>query len=153
MTTDFESRFDVGYDGEIPQSVDEAALDRMEAVAYAMDECIRIPGTNARVGIDPILGILPVAGDLASAGISLYIVVESANLGVSYTTLLQMIANISIDMVGGSIPYLGPPFDLFWKANKRNVEHALEELAEPLTENSNDSDDPETAVEIPVQTD
>lgn len=149
MTANFESRFGGEYDGEIPSSVDEAALHRMEAVAHALDESIRIPGTNASVGIDPILGVLPVAGDLVSAGISLYIVAESANLGVSYTTLLRMIANISIDVVGGSIPYVGTLFDAFWKANKRNVEHALEELAE----NANDSDDAETAVELPVRTD
>jgi hypothetical protein len=136
MTANFESRFDAEYDGEIPPSVDEAALHRMEAVAYALDESIRIPGTNASVGIDPILGVLPVAGDLVSAGISLYIVVESANLGVSYTTLLRMIATISIDVAGGSIPYAGTLFDSFWKANERNVEHALADLAEPRTENS-----------------
>jgi hypothetical protein len=153
MTTNFESRFDAAYDGEIPPSVDEAALHRMEAVAHALDESLRIPGTNASVGIDPILGVFPVAGDLISAGVSLYIVAESANLGVSYTTLLRMIANITIDVVGGSIPYAGTLFDAFWKANKRNVEHALQDLAEPLTENSNESDDAETAVVIPVQTD
>jgi len=135
MTTHFESRFAAEYDGEIPSSVDQAALHRMEAVAHALDESIRIPGTNATVGIDPILGLIPVAGDLVSAGISLYIVVESARLGVSYTTLLRMIANISIDAVGGSIPYVGTFFDSFWKANVRNVESALADLAEPLPEN------------------
>jgi hypothetical protein len=152
MTVNFESRFDVEYDGEIPPSVDEAALHRMEAVAHMLDESIQIPGTNASVGIDPLLGVLPVAGDLVSAGISLYIVVESANLGVSYTKLLRMIANITIDVVGGSIPYAGTLFDAFWKANKRNVEHALEDLAEPITESPNNSDDAETGVTIPVQT-
>ncbi len=152
MTANFESRFDMAYDGEIPQSVDEAALHRMEAVAYALDESVPIPGTNATIGIDPILGVLPVAGDLASAGLSLYIVVESANLGVSYATLLRMIANISIDVLGGSVPYVGTLFDSFWKANKRNVEHALEELAGPPTENSTGTDAP-AAVDVPVQTD
>ncbi len=152
MTANFESRFDVAYDGEIPPSVDEAALHRMEAVAHALDESIRIPGTTVSVGIDPILGILPVAGDLVSAGISLYIVIEAANLGVSYTTLLRMIANISIDVVGGSIPYVGTLVDSFWKANKRNVGHALEELAEPGTESSNNRDDAETPVDIQIQT-
>lgn len=152
MTAHFESRFDVAYDGEIPPGVDEAALRRMEAVAHALDESVRIPGTNATVGIDPILGALPVAGDLVSTGISLYIVAESANLGVSYTTLLRMIANISIDVVGGSIPVVGTLFDSFWKANKRNVEHALEELAEPRPERSNETDDAEPAVDIPVHT-
>ncbi|WP_299334972.1 DUF4112 domain-containing protein [Haloplanus sp.] len=153
MTANFESRFDIEYDGEIPPSVDEAALHRMEAVAHALDESIRIPGTNASIGIDPILGLLPVVGDLASAGIALYIVVESANLGVSYTTLLRMIANISIDVVGGSVPHIGTVFDPFWKANKRNIGYTLAELAEPLTERSDDVDDTEAAVDIPVQAD
>lgn len=136
MTTRFESRFDTEYEGEIPPGVDTAALHRMEAVAHALDESIPIPGTNVSVGIDPILGLLPVAGDLASAGISLYIIVESANLGVSYATLLRMIATVGVDVVGGSVPYAGTLFDSFWKANVRNVEHALADLAEPLPENS-----------------
>lgn len=151
MTTGFESRFDAEYNGEIPPSVDEAALYRMEVVAHALDESIPIPGTNASVGIDPVLGILPVAGDLVSAGLSLYIVAESANLGVSYTTLLRMLGNIALDTVVGSIPYVGTVFDSFWKANKRNVERALEELAEQSTEGSDGGYDAEAAVEIPIQ--
>lgn len=152
MTANFESRFDAAYDGEIPSSVDEAALRRMEVVAHALDESVQVPGTNASVGLDPILGVVPVVGDLVSAGLSLYIVVEAANLGVSYTTLLRMIANIAIDTVGGSVPYLGTLFDSFWKANIRNVEAVLDDLAEPATESS-EGIDTETAVEIPVQTD
>jgi hypothetical protein len=153
MSDAFESRLDVGYDGEIPPSVDEAALRRMETVAYALDKSIRIPETDASIGLDAILGIVPVAGDLLSAGISGYIVAESANLGVSYATLLRMVVNISIDVVGGSIPYVGTFFDSVWKANKRNVECALEELAEPVTQNSNHTDRVKKAVDIPVQTD
>jgi hypothetical protein len=123
----------------------------MEAVAYALDESIPIPRTNASVGIDPVLGVLPLASDLASAGISLYIIAGSANLGVSYTTVLQMIATVSIDIAGGSVPVVGTLFDVLWKANKRDVEHTLEDLAEPLAEDSNSSDDAKTAVDIPIQ--
>jgi hypothetical protein len=134
MTSRFESRFGAEYDGEIPPGVDEAALHRMEAVAHALDESVRIPGTNARVGLDPILGAVPVAGDLVSGAVSLYIVAESARLGVSRATLLRMIATISVDVVGGSVPYVGTLFDSFWKANVRNVERALADLAEPRSE-------------------
>jgi hypothetical protein len=134
MTSRFESRFGAEYDGEIPPGVDEAALHRMEAVAHALDESVRIPGTNARVGLDPILGAVPVTGDLISGAVSLYIVAESARLGVSRATLLRMIANIAIDVVGGSVPYVGTLFDSFWKANVRNVERALADLAEPRSE-------------------
>ncbi|WP_193308529.1 DUF4112 domain-containing protein [Halorubrum halophilum] len=131
MGGQFESRFDVAYDGELPATVDAAALRRMDAVAYALDESVRIPGTNVSVGIDPILGVLPVAGDLASAGLSLYLVAEAAALGVSYATLLRMILNIAIDVAGGSLPYVGTLFDSVWKANRRNVQCVLAALAEP----------------------
>jgi hypothetical protein len=132
MSVDFESRFDVDYDGELPESVDEAALRRMETVAYVLDESVRVPGVGVRIGIDPVLGALPVAGDVVSAAFSLYIVAESAYLGVSFTTLVEMLANITIDVAGGSIPFLGTVVDAIWKANKRNVALALEDLAEAV---------------------
>ena len=100
----------------------------MRAVAYVFDEGIRVPGTRYRVGIDPVLGVLPVAGDVLSGGLSLYIVIESARLGVSYTTLLRMIANVAVDVGVGTVPIVGDLFDAVWKANKRNFELALTEL-------------------------
>lgn len=119
-----------GYDGEIPESVDRAAVERMRSVAYVLDDLVGIPGTNSRVGIDPLLGAIPVVGDVVSAAISLYIVLEAARLGVSYKTLLLMIANVGVDTAGGAIPYVGTVFDSVWKANKWNVEMALSELTD-----------------------
>jgi len=145
---EFEPRLDVDYDGEIPDSVDADAIRRMETVARVLDESVRIPGTSFRIGVDPILGVLPVAGDAVSAVCSLYIVAESAYLGVSYTTLLRMLGNVTVDYVGGSIPYVGTLFDAFWKANKRNVELALQDLAAAF--DGTDSTD-DGAVEIPVE--
>ncbi|WP_436901811.1 DUF4112 domain-containing protein [Halovenus halobia] len=150
MTTHFESRFDVDYDGELPESVDEAALKRMETVAYVLDESVRVPGIGVRIGVDPLLGAIPVAGDVMSAAFSLYIVVESAYLGVSFTTLLEMLANITIDVAGGSIPYAGTVVDALWKANKRNVELALEDLAEAVE--TDGSGDEAAGIDIPVET-
>jgi hypothetical protein len=152
MPADFESRFDVDYDGELPRSVDEAALKRMESVAYILDESVRVPGIGVRIGIDPVLGALPVAGDVASAAISLYIVAESAYLGVSFGTLVEMLANITIDAAGGSIPYVGTVFDAVWKANKRNVTLALEDLAEAM-ETDGSGGRSGDGVDIPVESD
>jgi hypothetical protein len=152
MSADFESRFDIEYDGELPESVDEAALKRMEMVAYALDESVRVPGIGYRIGIDPILGALPIAGDVVSAAFSLYIVAESAYLGVSFTTLLEMLANITIDVAGGSIPYAGTVIDAVWKANKRNVELALEDLAEAV-EPDTPSETIDGGINIPVEPD
>ena len=60
MRSDFGSRLDIEYDGELPASVDRSALNRMATVAYVLDESVRIPGIGYRVGVDPVLGVLPV---------------------------------------------------------------------------------------------
>lgn len=100
----------------------------MRAVARILDDSVRVPGTDFRVGLDPILGLLPGAGDAVAAGLSLYIVVEAARLGVPYRTIVRMLVNLAIDAAGGSIPVVGTVFDAVWKANRRNVELALREL-------------------------
>ncbi len=112
----------------IPDSVDEAALRRMRFVARLLDDSIRVPGTEFRVGLDPVVGVLPVAGDAVAAALSGYIVLESARLGVSYLTLLRMLANVGVDFAVGSIPLVGDAFDAAWKANLRNLRLALADL-------------------------
>jgi len=99
----------------------EAAIRRMRAVSTLLDDAIRVPGTDFRVGLDPIVGILPVAGDSVMSVVSMYIVLEAANLGVPMPVVARMIVNIAVDTVGGSVPVLGTLFDAAWKANRRNV--------------------------------
>lgn len=125
---------DVDIYGALPPSVDYPAIRRMRTVAYVLDDGIPVPGTNIRFGIDPIVGIIPGAGDAVTTVLSLYIVAESARLGVPFSTLVRMMANVAVDFAGGSVPVVGPLFDAFWKANKRNVELAVEQLVEPFDE-------------------
>ena len=125
-TSSLESQFD-GIE-EVPDTVDEAAVRRMRFVANLLDDSIRVPGTEFRIGIDPILGILPGAGDAMSAALSVYIVLESARLGVPFLTLLRMMANVTLDFAIGSVPVIGTLFDAAWKANQTNVELAVEHL-------------------------
>ena len=125
-TSSLESQFD-GIE-EVPDSVDEAAVRRMRFVANLLDDSIRVPGTEFRIGIDPILGILPGAGDAVAAAMSVYIVLESARLGVPFLTLLRMMANVTLDFAIGSVPVVGTLFDAVWKANQKNVELAVESL-------------------------
>jgi len=99
-----------------------AALGRIRAVAHLLDESIRVPGTSFRIGIDPIIGLLPIAGDLATAVCSLYIVAEAIRLGVPKRTLVRLLANIALDTLLGSIPIVGDLFDAYWKANVRNAD-------------------------------
>jgi hypothetical protein len=129
MSDDLASAFDARID-DLPASVDRAAVRRMRFVACLLDDSVRVPGTDFRIGLDPLLGVLPGAGDAVTGALSLYIVVESARLGVSYRTLLTMLAHVGIDVAGGSIPVVGDFFDAVWKANARNFELALAELAD-----------------------
>lgn len=136
--------FDVRLD-DLPASVDRAAVTRMRFVARVLDDSVRIPGTEFRIGLDPVLGLLPVAGDAVSGALSLYIVVESARLGVSPKTLFGMLANVGVDVAGGSIPVVGDLFDAAWKANTRNLRLALSELADA------DEAPSRTAVEVDIE--
>ncbi len=142
---DVQAAFDGAFEGPTPETVDDAAIDRMRTVAWILDECFRVPGTDVRFGVDPLLGVLPVVGDVISAGFSVYIVAESAYLGVGFTTLARMLANVTVDVLGGSVPYVGWLFDAFFRANERNVRLALADLAEP------DRSDDTEAVRIEVE--
>ncbi|MDS0294065.1 DUF4112 domain-containing protein [Halogeometricum luteum] len=97
------------------------ALARLRRVSYYMDSAIPVPGTDWRIGLDPILGLLPVAGDLPAAAVSAYIVAEAAALGAPRETVARMVGNLVVDAVFGSIPLVGDAFDAAWKANRRNV--------------------------------
>ena len=100
---------------------ESAALERVRRVARLQDEAIRVPGTDFRFGLDPVLGLLPVAGDTLSAVISLYPIVEAARLGAPKRTLAAMLTLVAVDAVIGSIPVVGSVFDAVWKANVWNV--------------------------------
>ncbi|WP_149359447.1 DUF4112 domain-containing protein [Lolliginicoccus suaedae] len=86
-----------------------------------MDSRFRIPGTKQTFGIDPILGLLPGGGDAASLIISAGIVIQAARFGARGSTLVLMLLNLALDAITGTVPILGTVFDIFYKANNRNV--------------------------------
>lgn len=98
-----------------------AALERAKTVAHLLDESIRVPVVGYRVGLDPLLGVLPVAGDAVAAVASLYVVVVGARLGVPRRALVTMLALIGLDYVAGSVPVVGTLVDAVLKVNERNV--------------------------------
>lgn len=102
--------------GRAPDVAELAQLARL------MDSAFEIPGTRIRLGLDSLLGLFPGLGDLASTLIALYILYAARERGVSKVTLARMGANLLIDGAIGSIPLVGDVFDVFWKANNRNVE-------------------------------
>ncbi|WP_277555378.1 DUF4112 domain-containing protein [Halobaculum limi] len=136
---------------DLPDSAAEPALRRLQTVARVMDEAVRVPGTDIRVGLDPVLGVLPGAGDAVAAGVSLYIVAEAANLGVPLTTIVRMLGNVAADVALGSIPVVGPLFDVVIKANAWNVAHIEEFVADATAgeeEAGSDADDEAIVIEI-----
>ncbi|WP_135301874.1 DUF4112 domain-containing protein [Haloarcula amylovorans] len=101
---------------------EEAALQRVETVSNLLDDAIPVPGTDFRIGLDPILSVLPVAGDIIAGAFSLYPLVEAVRLDVPRSTLAKMLLLVAVDIAGGSVPVLGTVFDAFWKANVWNQE-------------------------------
>jgi Domain of unknown function (DUF4112) len=104
---------------------------RLQRLAELWDSAFRIPGTSVRVGLDPIVGLVPGIGDAAGALVSAYIVFEAARYDVPGTTLLRMLANVAIDALLGSVPVIGDIFDVTWRANLRNVALIERHVADP----------------------
>jgi hypothetical protein len=104
-------------------------LARVERLSTLLDSAFRIPGTSRRVGIDPIVGLVPVLGDGTGLVLSLYVVLEAWLAGVRRRTLVRMLANVAVDAAVGAVPLVGDLFDAVWKANERNVALFRRELA------------------------
>ncbi len=103
--------------GRDPQSVRA----RVEALELLLERSFHIPGTKIPFGLDAVIGLVPVLGDLMTAIMGGYIVWEARNLGMSKWQLIRMTANIGIDTALGAVPLLGDAFDLFWRSNSKNL--------------------------------
>ncbi len=116
----------------IPSSLPESAsLKRLRQISHVLDKAIGIPGSDIRIGLDPILGLLPGGGDVLTGLMSIYIVYEGAKMGLPAATLARMGFNIVLDTLSGTVPVLGDLFDVAWKANSQNVLLLEEHLANP----------------------
>lgn len=103
------------------QVVLSGQLKWVERVASIMDDKFRIPGTSFRFGLDPILNLIPLAGDVSGFVVSAALLYVMAKNGVSRKVLILMAINISIDAAVGAIPLLGQISDFYIKANTRNI--------------------------------
>ena len=113
-----------------PVRADQAS--NLKALARLMDSAVAIPGTNIRLGLDSVIGLIPGLGDLAGAAMSGYIVLAAARLGVPTPVLIRMVANVAVDGVIGSIPLLGDLFDVGFRANLRNTDLIERHLDNPV---------------------
>lgn len=116
----------------------EQSLKRLDRIALLMDDQFEIPIIKKRIGLDPIIGLIPGGGDWVVWFVSVYIFWEAARLGAPLAMLVRMASNIAVDLLGGYVPGVGDLFDAFFKANRRNVEllrghfGARPELGAPL---------------------
>lgn len=100
-----------------PLASDEA----LDQLAGVLDDIFHIPGTRIRFGLDALLGLIPGLGDAISGATSMLIIVAAWRRGLPRITLARMFANVAIDSLLGAMPIFGDLFDVWWKANRMNV--------------------------------
>lgn len=108
-------------------------LEGLRTISQLLDSVFVVPGTPYRIGLDPILGLIPVLGDIVSPLFAIGILWQARDLAVPRVVQLRMVFNVAIDAVVGVVPVLGDLFDAAWKANNKNLalleRHAQEEHA------------------------
>ena len=124
----------VPYSG--PQSSERAtrkqlARERLIAIARLMDEAFYVPVLGTRVGLDAVIGLVPVAGDLVSAAIGLFMIAQARELGASRWVQTRMVGNLLFDAALGAVPVAGDLADVYFKAHRRNLKLLQRALGEP----------------------
>ncbi len=99
----------------------DAALDRLDMLATVFDTAVIVPGTNIRFGVEAVLRLIPGIGDVAASALSFYLLYEASRLGVPKWLLARMAANVILEGAVGTVPVAGDAFDIYFRANRRNV--------------------------------
>ncbi len=115
----------------LPERHTDPRLGRIRSIARLLDSAFRVPGTAWRFGVDPILGLVPGAGDAVGAAMGSYLLWLAARAGAPPPVLLRMFGNLAFDALLGAVPLLGDLFDAGWKANTRNLRLLERYLAQP----------------------
>lgn len=112
--------------GDDPQA---EALKRMELVANLLDSAFLVPGTNQRIGIDAIIGLVPGIGDVITTLLSSYVLWEAKRVGVSRLAMTRMVGNLAVHATLGSVPLIGDAFDAWFRVNQRNLKIVRSHIA------------------------
>ena len=94
---------------------------RIYGLEKLLERAFVVPGTRIPVGLDTIVGLVPVAGDLVTGAMGLYLVWEARNVGASRWLQARMVANVGIDTLLGAIPFVGDAFDFLFRSNSKNL--------------------------------
>lgn len=114
-----------------PAARKQAARQRLTVLTRLMDGLFEIPLVKRKFGLDPLIGLVPVVGDLIPAAIGLYLVFEARELGASRWLQTRMVGNLLLDLLVGAVPVLGDFFDFMFRAHHRNLKLLQKELGEP----------------------
>jgi hypothetical protein len=116
-------RFDFGHSSANPfgNLTREQRLARLDAVAKLLDVAFMLPGTKIRYGVDGIIRLIPIVGDLFATAFSLWLVREARALGAPWHITTRMLGNVALEGVVGLVPVAGDAFDVLFRANIRNV--------------------------------
>ncbi|MGB7409154.1 MAG: DUF4112 domain-containing protein [Pontixanthobacter sp.] len=107
---------------EMPVGTDPVSIRRrIEAMEQMLERSFTIPGTKFPIGLDSIIGLVPVVGDLVTTAMGAYIVWEAKNLGLPKWKIWRMVGNVGFDTVLGLVPLVGDAADLVFRSNTRNL--------------------------------
>lgn len=99
----------------------QAARKRIEMLELLLERSIPVPGFKTPIGLDAIIGLVPVVGDAISAALGTYIIWEARNMGLPKWKIWRMIGNLGVDTAIGAIPIAGDAFDVLFRSNSRNL--------------------------------
>ena len=106
----------------VPMGTDVVSVrKRIEALEHLLEGLFKIPGTNYKIGLDVILDLIPVGGDVIGSLMGAYMVWEARNLGMSKTQMARMFGNVGVDFLFGLIPFVGAIPDALFRSNSRNL--------------------------------
>jgi hypothetical protein len=103
----------------------------MQTIAWLLDGTFRVPGTRFRFGFDPIIGLIPAAGDLVSGAVGLYLITRAVQFRLPMIVVARMVLNSLLDFVVGAVPVLGDLFDFAFRSNARNMQLFEDYVSDP----------------------
>jgi hypothetical protein len=112
------------------KATSSGSMKHVAILSKLMDKQFRLPGTNFRFGWDGIIGLIPGAGDMTTFAVSCYLLAIMGKNGASGYVMARMVLNVAIDVLVGSIPFVGDLFDFAFKANSKNLRLMQEHYVE-----------------------
>lgn len=108
--------------------IDPRELARLERLSKLLDNVVKLPVVGG-IGLDALLGLVPVAGDVTSAAIGVGLITRAVRLGAPRSIVAQMVANVCVDLALGALPVVGDIGDVFFRANQKNMQLLRDHLA------------------------